>query len=108
MFNGENTNVLDTLPRPDLPLTVGLDGGYVHAREGEDRKAGWFEVFVGKSMQKEHPSKRFGYVSTYDTKPKRRLYEMLKEQNLQINQAITLLTNGGYGSRASFLFKSTV
>lgn len=42
----------DKLPRPDLPLTVGLDGGYVHAREGEDRKAGCFEVVVGKSYAK--------------------------------------------------------
>ena len=24
----------DKLPRPDLPLTVGLDGGYVRARDG--------------------------------------------------------------------------
>jgi len=39
------------LPRPDLPLTVGIDGGYVHARNGDNRKAGWFEVIVGKSMQ---------------------------------------------------------
>lgn len=95
MFVGEGRNILDTLPRPDLPLTVGLDGGYVHAREGEDRKAGWFEVVVGKSMQEEHRSKRFGYVSKYDTKPKRRLCEMLKGQGLQMNQAITFLTDGG-------------
>ena len=95
MFVEGCQNMWDRLPRPDLSLTVGLDGGYVHAREGADRKAGWFEVVVGKSMQAEHPSKRFGYVSTYDTKPKRRLYEMLKEQGLQMNQAITFLTDGG-------------
>jgi hypothetical protein len=95
MFVEGCQNMWDSLPRPDLPLTVGLDGGYVHAREGADRKAGWFEVVVGKSIQAERPSKRFGYVSTYDTKPKRRLYEMLKEQGLQMNQAITFLTDGG-------------
>jgi hypothetical protein len=83
------------LPRPGLPLTVGIDGGYVHAREGNNRKAGWFEVIVGKSLQEEHASKRFGYVSTYDTKSKRRLHEMLKEQGLQMNQEITFLTDGG-------------
>lgn len=83
------------LPRPGLPLTVGIDGGYVHAREGKNRKAGWFEVIVGKSLQEEHASKRFGYVSTYDTKSKRRLHEMLKDQGLQMNQEITFLTDGG-------------
>lgn len=85
----------DTLPQPGLPITVALDGGYVHARKGKNRKAGWFEVIVGKSLQAEHESKRFGYVSIYDTKPKRRLYEMLKEQGLQMNQEITFLTDGG-------------
>jgi hypothetical protein len=29
----------DALPRPDGPLTVGIDGGYVHARDG-DREQG--------------------------------------------------------------------
>lgn len=83
------------LPRPDAPLTVGIDGGYVHAREGKNRKAGWFEVIVGKSLQDQQPTKRFGFVATYDTKPKRRLYEMLKNQGLQMNQAITFLSDGG-------------
>jgi hypothetical protein len=32
----------DALLRPDSPLTVGIDGGYVHARDGDNRKAGWF------------------------------------------------------------------
>jgi hypothetical protein len=46
-------------------------------------------------LQEEHAPKRFGYVSTYDTKSKRRLHEMLKEQGLQMNQEITFLTDGG-------------
>ncbi len=79
---------------PELPLIVGIDGGYVHAREGQNRKAGSFEVIVGKSLQKEHKHKRFGFVSTYDTKSKRRLYEMLKSQGLQMNQQITFLSDG--------------
>ncbi len=85
----------ETLSRPDLPLTVGIDGGYVHARAGNNRKAGWFEVIVGKSLQENAPTKRFGFVSTYDTKPKRKLYDMLKNQGLQMNQAITFLSDGG-------------
>jgi hypothetical protein len=39
----------DALPRPDLPLTVGLDGGYVHSSAQRSRRDGWFEVIAGKS-----------------------------------------------------------
>lgn len=84
----------DNLPRPGAPLTVALDGGYIHAREGNNRKAGCFEAIVGKSLQDGHPPKRFGFVVTHDSKPKRRLYEMLKQQGLQDNQDITFLTDG--------------
>lgn len=84
----------DKLPRSDPPLTVALDGGYVHARERNNRKAGWFEVIVGKSLQDNSSLKRFGFVVSYDNKPKRRLYEMLKHQGLQNNQDITFLTDG--------------
>lgn len=72
----------DALPRPDGPLTVGIDGGYVHARDGDNRKAGWFEVIVGKSMPTDDAAKCFGFVMDYDTKPKRRLAELLKAQGL--------------------------
>ena len=85
----------EALPDPDRPLTVGIDGGYVHARDGDNRKAGWFEVIVGKSMQEESPTKRLAFVNDYDQKPKRRLYEMLESQGLQMNQAITFLSDGG-------------
>ena len=47
----------DNLPRPGAPLTVALDGGYIHAREGSNRKAGWFEAIVGKSLQDGCPPK---------------------------------------------------
>jgi hypothetical protein len=40
------------LPRPGMPLTVGIDGGYIHAREGNNRKAGWFEAIVGETWGK--------------------------------------------------------
>lgn len=92
------------LSRPDTPITVSLDGGYVHAREGKNRKAGWFEVIVGKSLQEGHESKRFGYVTNYETKPKRKLYEMLQNQGLQMNQDITFLTDGGGTQFVTFPF----
>jgi hypothetical protein len=34
-------------------------------------------------------------VQTYDTKPKRRLFEVLKAQGMQDNQQVTFLTDGG-------------
>ena len=85
----------DELPRRDLPLTVGLDGGYVHSSQQRSRRDGWFEVIAGKSMPTDGPAKCFGFVQTYDTKPKRRLFEVLKSQGMQMNQQVTFLTDGG-------------
>jgi hypothetical protein len=89
----------DELPRPDLPLTVGLDGGYVHSSQPRSRRDGWFEVIAGKSMPADGPAKSFGFVQTYDTKAKRRLFEVLKSQGMQPNQQVTFLTDGGENVR---------
>jgi hypothetical protein len=48
----------------------------------------------------------FGFVQTYDTKPKRRLYELLKTQGLQPNQQIIFLSDGGDDVRNLQLFLS--
>ncbi len=48
-----------------------------------ESKAGWFEVIVGKRMPTDTEGKCFGFVTDYDTKPKRRLAELLKTQGLQ-------------------------
>jgi len=96
----------DALPRPDGPLTVGIDGGYVHARDGDNRKAGWFELWGGKSVPTDGAAKCFGFVTSYDTKPKRRLAELLKAQGLQMNQAITFLSDGGDNVRDRKLYLS--
>ena len=86
----------DQLPDPAAPLIVGIDGGYVHAKDQQSRAEGWFEVIVGKSMSQDgESSKCFGFVNRYDTKPKRRLFEMLKSQGMQMNQAVTFLSDGG-------------
>jgi hypothetical protein len=85
----------EELPRPDLPLIVGLDGGYVHSSQQRSRRDGWFEVIAGKAVPAHGRSTCFGYVQTYDTKPKRRLFEVLKSQGMQDNQQVTFLTDGG-------------
>jgi hypothetical protein len=85
----------EELPRPDLPLTVGLDGGYVHSSQQRSKRDGWFEVVAGKSQPPAGPAKCFGFVQTYDRKPKRRLFEVLRSQGMQPNQQVTVLTDGG-------------
>jgi hypothetical protein len=73
------------LPQPDGPLTVGIDGGDVRGRN----KSGHFEVIAGKSLlsfrrepeqTEELSGKCFAFVQTYDEKPKRRLFEVLRSQ----------------------------
>jgi hypothetical protein len=98
------------LPIPDGPLTVGIDGAFVRAQRG----AGWFEVIAGKSVlafrrqseEEEESSKCFGFVQTYDTKPKRRLFELLKTQGMQPNQQVIFLSDGGDDVRNLQLFLS--
>jgi hypothetical protein len=106
MFIEGCVNEWEQLPEPGEPLAVGIDGGYVYGREGENRKAGCFEVIVGKSMQEHGDNKRFGFVHTYDEKPKRRLYELLQSQGLQMNQTITFLSDGGDTVRDLQLYMS--
>src|SRR5439155_16716710 len=84
-----------TTPEPAAPLTVSFDGGYVHARSPESSKDGSFEVIVGKSTTGEATTTSFGLVSGYDPKPRRRLFEVLRSQGMQMNQAVTFLTDGG-------------
>src|SRR6266852_1227849 len=87
------------LPQPDGSFKVGIDGGYV--RNWCDKKHN-FEVIVGKSVlsvsadeEAQSPStKRLGCVQTLDTPSKRRLYEVLHSQGLQMNHAIPFLSDG--------------
>jgi hypothetical protein len=84
----------EQLPVPDLPLTVGIDGGYVHSCTQSSRKQGWFEVIAGKSVTAAGDAKRFAFVNNYDDTPKRRLFEVLKSQGMQPNQQVTFLSDG--------------
>jgi hypothetical protein len=92
------------LPRPDLPITVGIDGGYIHSCSPENKTKEWFEVIVGKSITDAGDTKCFGGVTSYDQKPKRRLFEVLKSQGMQMNQQVTFLSDGGENIRELQLY----
>ena len=86
-------------PLPDGPMTVGIDGGYVRAAH----KEGCFEVIAGRSVvafrraesEQVPPVKCFGFVQTYDEKPRRRLWELMKSQGMQENQQVVFMSDGG-------------
>jgi hypothetical protein len=87
----------EALPRPDMPLAMGIDGGYVRAiqSQSDPKQPHHFEVITGKSIADDGTSKCFGLVPTYDTKPKRRVFEVLQSQGMQMNQQITFFSDGG-------------
>ena len=78
-------------PRPCAAI-VGIDGCYL--RQWEDKRK-QFEVIVGKLLAEDGPSRCFGFVQTYDEKPKRRLFELLKSQGMQMNQRVMFFSDGG-------------
>lgn len=98
MFDDEPSEQVEQA-LPDGPITLGIDGGYVRAAH----KEGFFEVIAGRSVvafrraaDDEVPeSKCFGYVQTYDEKPRRRLWELMKSQGLQDNQQVVFMSDGG-------------
>ena len=80
---------VEAIRRPPIagrPMTVGIDGGYVRASHNQ----GFFEVIAGKSVvvfrRKEGdpipPPKCFGFVQTYEEKPRQRLWEVMKSQGM--------------------------
>jgi hypothetical protein len=85
------------LPIPEGRIVVGLDGGYV--RNWDDRKTN-FELIVGRSIPEDRAPRYIGLTHGYDSKPKRRLFDVLKSQGLQANQEVTFLTDGGEEVRA--------
>ena len=50
---------------------------------------------VGRSVPEDRDARYIGLVHGYDSKPKRRLFDVLKSQGLQANQDVTFLTDGG-------------
>jgi hypothetical protein len=68
MFIGGCQRVWDQLPDAAAPLIVGIDGGYVHAKDQRSRAKGWFEVIVDMSQDGESSKCfEFGWHSSMDT-----------------------------------------
>jgi len=61
-------------------------------------------MIAGKAMPDKGKPSCFGFVQTYDTKPKRRLFEVLKSQGMAPNQQIMFITDGGEDIRDLPLF----
>jgi hypothetical protein len=97
LFEGREDDVEQ--PLPNGPMTVGIDGGYVRAAH----KEGCFEVIAGRSVvafcraegEEVPPAKCFGFVQTFDKKPRRRLWELMKSQGMQENQQVVFMSDGG-------------
>ena len=52
-------------------------------------------MIIGKVLKADGEPTCFAFVPNVDTKPKRRLFEVLQGQGLQMNQEIAFLTDGG-------------
>ncbi len=81
------------LPLPEGPIVVGIDGAYLRNWHDKGKK---FEVIVGKSVPEVRDHRYL--VQTHDDKPGRRLFEVLRSQDLRMNQGLTFLTDGGDSS----------
>src|SRR5258708_16404841 len=87
------------MPMANGPGTVGIEGGFGRGERGE----GWVEVIGGKSVLafrrgeggEGKARKGFGFGQTYDDRPERRLFELLKSQGMQENQQVVFLSDGG-------------
>lgn len=84
-------NELDKLPKPNKPITVGIDGGYLKKWKNKNNN---FEIIAGKVFSKTQLPKRFGFIQKCDNHPKRRLMNVLINQGMQANQQIAFLSDG--------------
>src|SRR5262249_5375386 len=79
------------------------DGRYRWRLCPSGTQAGFFEVIAGKSViefrrsdeEQKPSSKCFSFVQTFDAKPRRRLWELLKSQGMAENQQVVFLSDGG-------------
>jgi hypothetical protein len=86
---------MDNVPPPKPTITVGLDGGYIRARDAPSRNEGWFEVIAGKSTVQEGGSRCFAFVHRVDRHACARIGTVLQSQGLVYHQPVTFVTDGG-------------
>jgi len=61
-FNYMNPRAIDRTKVPDMPMTVTLDGGYVHSSNQTSRRDGWFQAVCGTVTTHDGNTRRFGFV----------------------------------------------
>jgi hypothetical protein len=89
----EQRKVSEQIPAQEIAKVI---------QKGDGEGGNWFEVIVGKSIGNATdedcpPSKCFGFVNNYTTNSnsQRRVYETLKTQELQPNQQVIFMSDGG-------------
>jgi hypothetical protein len=94
-FNAGCQLEIEESPEPGPPVAVGLDGGYIRGRE---RRPGGPDALkslpVSVFLKRVAPRYSRG-VGQIDTKPKRRLHEVLMSQGVLPRQRVTFLSDGG-------------
>lgn len=97
MYDSGSILYRKNLPRPERTMIVGMDGGYLR---DWNQKKNIFEVIVGKTVPAERDAKCFGFVGSYDQKPKRRIYEHLQSQGMLPHQKLEFLSDGAPNLRS--------
>ncbi|MEO7207690.1 MAG: ISKra4 family transposase [Steroidobacteraceae bacterium] len=85
----------DNIPPPKPRITVGLDGGYIRARDAPSPREGWFEAITGKSSVEDGGSKCFAFVQRVDRQAESRMCRIFKGQGMVYHQPVTFVSDGG-------------
>ena len=85
----------NNIPPPKPRITVGLDGGYIRARDAPSPREGWFEAITGKSTVEEGGSKCFALVQRIDRHAEARMCRIFKDQAMVFHQPVTFVSDGG-------------
>lgn len=66
----------------------------MHSSEQTSRRDGWFQAVCGTVTRHDGQVRRFGFVPTVDTHPRRRIHDTLIASGLVPNQLVTFLSDG--------------
>jgi hypothetical protein len=85
----------NNIPPPKPRITVGLDGGYIRARDAPSPREGWFEAITGRSTVEAGTSKCFAFVQRIDRHAEPRMCWLFKDQGMVYHQPVTFVSDGG-------------